>query len=189
IPSPNFAFGPYVNRNDYAGLMELLIPVSASYVACQRARGSVRLLLAFMVLIPFVSVCISGSRGGMLSLGAEILLTSVVLWRLPSSELRRPLLVVTGVALAITGALALWLVTPEVSEKLTEAAHASTLGEPSITARLSAAADSLRMLEKHPWIGTGMGSFEAVFPTYQSLTFYLNWVHDHYDYAEALAAT
>ncbi len=189
IPSPNFAFGPYVNRNHYAGLMELLIPVSAGYVACQRARVSVRLLLAFMVLIPFVSVCISGSRGGMLSLGAEIVLTSVVLWRLPSSELRRPLLVVTGAALATTSALALWLVTPEVSEKLAESAHASTLGEPSITARLSAAADSLRMLEKHPWIGTGMGSFEAVFPSYQSFPSDRIWDHAHNDYAEALAET
>jgi O-antigen ligase len=47
--------------------------------------------------------------------------------------------------------------------------------------------DSLRILRDYPWKGIGLGSFEDVYPRYQSFAADLNVVHAHNDYAEALA--
>jgi O-antigen ligase len=56
-------------------------------------------------------------------------------------------------------------------------------------ARLVVARDSLRLVRAHPWLGTGLGSFEVAFPRYQSSPTDLVWDHAHNDYVEALAET
>ena len=95
--TPHFGgwiYGPYVNHNHYAGLMEMLVPVAAAYAATRRVGLSLRFLLGFLVLIPVVSVFISGSRGGLLSLCCEILIAAAIAWQLVPKGSRRSLLAV-----------------------------------------------------------------------------------------------
>jgi len=47
----------------------------------------------------------------------------------------------------------------------------------------------LRMFRAHPWLGTGLGSYEIVAPRYRRQPSDLLWDHAHNDYAEALAET
>jgi O-antigen ligase len=61
--------------------------------------------------------------------------------------------------------------------------------EISLGDRLTVSADSLRIFRDHPWLGTGLGSFEAVFPEYQSFPSDLRYDHAHDEYAEALTET
>ena len=49
-------FGPYVDRDHYAGLMEMVIPVSASYVLSRPKRDPLKGMLWFAVLVPVVSI-------------------------------------------------------------------------------------------------------------------------------------
>jgi len=190
IPSPNVALGPYVNRNHYAGLMEMQIPVAASYVASEQVSSSLRLLLGFMVLVPVVSLLISGSRGGFLALCGETLIAACILWRRVGPASRRPLVAVAVTAIVLTVAIGLWLVSAETTQRFAETLHIDkNVAEPSIATRLKVSRDSLRIWRDHPWIGTGMGSFEVAFPPYQSFPSDLFWDHAHNDYAEALAET
>src|SRR5438552_1658000 len=188
IPTPHAVFGPYVNRNHYAGLMEMLIPVAAAYAATRRVGLSLRLLLGFLVLIPVVSVFISGSRGGLLSLCCEILIAAGIAWQLVPKGSRRSLLAVAAAGVVITVSLAFWLINTEASQRIVEALNLkSAANEPAAGTRIRVSRDSLRILKEHPWIGTGMGSFEVAFPAYQSFPSDLLWDHAHNDYVEALA--
>jgi O-antigen ligase len=188
VQSPSAPLGPYVNRNDYAGLMEILVPVAGAYVALRRVNFSIRLLLGFMVLIPVVSVFVSGSRGGVLSLCGEALIVGLTVWRAAPRQARRSLLVTAAASVVIVVVVAASLLSAQASQRLAQAVRAGNT-EPSIGARLHVARDSLRILKDHPWIGTGMGSFEVVFPEYQTSASDLLWDHAHDDYAEALAET
>jgi O-antigen ligase len=55
--------------------------------------------------------------------------------------------------------------------------------------RKEAALAGLRMFRAHPWLGTGLGSYEIVAPRYRRTPSDLLWDHAHNDYAEALAET
>ena len=73
VISPGWTFGPYVNHNHYAGLMEMLIPLTVASF-CRRFAGnaSAAVLLGFVALIPIASLLLSGSRGGFISLMVEV---------------------------------------------------------------------------------------------------------------------
>src|SRR5256885_9998875 len=65
-------YGPYVNHNHYAGLIEMLIPVplvfAFSRFGGQRKRWIAASAAAFMA----ATIFLSGSRGGMIAFTAEI---------------------------------------------------------------------------------------------------------------------
>jgi O-antigen ligase len=77
----------------------------------------------------------------------------------------------------------------QIAERLATMADATHSPEVALADRLAPAKDSLRILRDHPWLGAGLGSFETVFPRYQSFPSDLTWDHAHNDYAEAIAET
>ena len=81
LPPGNVVFGPYVSHNHYAGLMEMLIPISAGFVFSLGKTPGLRRLLAVAVVVPVAAFLLSGSRGGMISLTVEAMILAIVLWR------------------------------------------------------------------------------------------------------------
>src|SRR3954467_6905366 len=84
IRTPRFGgwiYGPYVNHNHYAGIMELLVPIpliiSLSRMAPERARTAAGVAAAVMV----GTIFLSGSRGGMLAIFVELAALAFVLFR------------------------------------------------------------------------------------------------------------
>lgn len=184
-----WVFGPYVNHNHYAGLMEMLIPVATGYALSRPKKQPVRALLGFAVLVPTASVLLSGSRGGFIALLAEsLILAAVVLGPAPAHNRR---IQVTTWALGITAAtfLFFWIDPNETSKHLTTVAKLASSPEVTLGERRWVARDALRIFRDHPWLGTGLGSFETAYPRYQSFPSDLEWDHAHNDYAEALAET
>jgi O-antigen ligase len=193
-------FGPYVNHNHYAGLMEMLIPISAAWVISETS-GSLRsprdtsstrrsrdVLLAFLVLVPIASVLLSGSRGGRIALLAEAGILSAILLRRAAGIHRRT---AAGAFLVLAASLlCFFLLDPGgLTERLTSPASLSQASEATLGDRLIVARDSLRIVRDHPWLGTGLGSFEAVYPGYRSFPTDLVWDHAHNDCLEAVADT
>src|SRR5574337_1377742 len=62
IPSHGDVFGPYINHNNYAGLMEMLIPIGMCYALYRSLRNSNQTLLVFGVCGAIASLLLSGSR-------------------------------------------------------------------------------------------------------------------------------
>jgi len=65
-------FGPYVNRNHFAGLMELLIPPGVAILLLEAERRDQLPLITLFTLLPIGALFLSASRGGIMSFVAEM---------------------------------------------------------------------------------------------------------------------
>ncbi|HMD83448.1 MAG TPA: O-antigen ligase family protein [Terriglobia bacterium] len=180
-------FGPYVDRDHYAGLMEMVAPVSAAYVLSRPKRDPLNGMLWFAVLVPVVSLLLTGSRGGFVSgLGEVAILGWILIWRNPLPGRRRRV-AATGLALVAVAAVFFWLVPTYVLTKL------GTIGnyvpEASGGNRPTLWKNSLGIFRDHPLVGAGMGSFVTAYPPHQTEVSDLVTEHAHNDYVEALTET
>ena len=189
VPSPGYTFGPYVNHNHYAGLMEMLIPIAAAYLLSRPREDPQRLILGLSLCVPVASVLLSGSRGGFVSLLVEALIFGWVLWRCHSGAGIRYLEAMLALGITVGALLFFWLAPNKVVSRLAGLADLSRTTEITFRQRAVVAADTLRIFRDHPWVGIGLGSFGTVFPQYRTFPTNLGWAHAHNDYAEALAET
>jgi hypothetical protein len=180
-------FGPYVDRDHYAGLMEMVIPVSAGYVLSRPKGDPQSGMLWFGVLVQIVSLLLTGSRGGFVSVLVEIaILGWIMIWRNPL-PIRRMRVAATGLVLVAGAALFFWLVPTYVLTKL--GTINNYMPEASQGGRLALWRNSLGIFREHPWLGAGMGSFVTVYPPHQTDPSDLVTEHAHNDYVEALTET
>src|SRR5205085_1366742 len=71
-PTPFAAFGPFPNRNHYAGYMEMLAPLPFALIAARAVRRQSWMFYGFAGVLMAISVFVSLSRGGMMSVVAGI---------------------------------------------------------------------------------------------------------------------
>jgi O-antigen ligase len=188
-PTVAWVFGPYVNHNHYGGLMEMLIPLSVGYVLSRPWHAHFRLLLWVAVVLPLVSVWVSGSRGASAALLAEGLLLGIVLiWKGPQDVWRRALPLVVGVVAVSVGIFVWMLGTGRASNRSWSilTTDASSM-EAKFGDRIQVAKTTVRIAESHPVIGVGLGCFESAFPLYATFATNMDWTHVHDDYLEVLA--
>ena len=183
----NSPFGSYVDHDHYAGLMELVIPISASYVLSRPKHDPLNGILWFGVLVPVVSLLLTGSRGGLVSVAVEIAIMGwILIWRSPLPG-RRMKAATMGLALVAVAALFFWLVPTYVATRLGTVSN--YVPESSAGSRPALWRDSLGIFRDHPLVGAGMGSFATVYPPHQSNVSELVTEHAHNDYVEALTET
>jgi hypothetical protein len=65
-------FGPYVNRNHFAAFVELVLPVSLVPLVLGKVRRERWFAVGILALVPLCALLFSASRGGIISLGAEM---------------------------------------------------------------------------------------------------------------------
>jgi len=176
-------FGPYVNHNHYAGLLEILIPIGLAYILS--SRHGARSLLFFAIVIAIASVLLSGSRGGILSLIVEFTIFCALIPRQQRESKRARAAILAGLSFAAAALVTfLWFDPGNVISRLEQTATSPRM---SVADRRLYAADALRMFRDYPLMGIGAGSFEAAYPAYQSFSSDLVVNHVHNDYLEALA--
>jgi len=73
-------FGPFVNRNHYAGLMGMMIPLSLG-LALTRSKKGKGLLFGFFGVVMAVSLFLSLSRGGIISFFCSLTIFALFLLR------------------------------------------------------------------------------------------------------------
>jgi len=187
-------FGPYRNPDHYAGLMEMLVPVGAFYLAERRRFGTDLILPILAATIGVTSLLLSGSRGGLLALFAEMLIAIVIGWGRRSVRVRQsrgrlrfavPALAVPLAALLLFA----WVDTGYVAKRFGAVASPADAWTEWSSFRKSVTLDALRMLRDHPFLGVGLGNFETVYPQYQSFPTDLTVDYVHNDYAQAMAET
>ncbi len=189
VKAEGWSFGPYVNHNHYAGLLDMLIPISAAYVISRPRHHPGRALLVFSVSVTIASQLLSGSRGGMISMLAEFaILVAVVGLRGFVPDWRR-LGVIGPIGILTASLLFFWLDPGGISGRLATVVKLTPSTDVGLMQREAVAQDSLRVLRDHPWIGTGLGSFGTLYAQYQSFPSDFSWDHAHNDYVEALVET
>jgi O-antigen ligase len=205
------AFGPFVNRAHFAGLMVIVLPVALALVVA-RSRGAStssgrrrhrtrtwrdRLrewnsreadgasLIPFLVLVMGGAALVSGSRGGVVALLAALLAMiagSLGLERTWRGRAARLALVTVLVVLA--GA---WIGGDIVSGTVERLADELGRPEESIRARLWA--DALGLWRDAPVLGTGLATFGVAFPPFRTIRAPVIFSHAESDWVQLLTDT
>jgi O-antigen ligase len=175
-------FGPYVNRNHFAGFAELMIPIALVPLVLGKVRRERLFLVALFALVPIVALLLSASRGGIISLAVQmvILFLLLLMRRVRSKHMLVGGMVVLCAVLAVS-----WIGVHQVLGRFT--GYQSL--EVSEGKRAAMRADTWEIFLDHPLIGTGLGTLQMVFPRYDSLYDGKIVNHSHNDYLEALAET
>jgi O-antigen ligase len=179
--SGGWIYGPYVNHNHYAGLMEMLIPIPLIVSLTRLAPPKVRAVAAAAAAVMVGTVFLSGSRGGMLAIFAELVILATLLIKQKRSW--RTALGI-GAFLAVVVGLAVWIGGAELSRRIATVGPGHS--DLSSDIRTYINRDGLRLFLKKPVLGWGLGSFPIVYPEYR--TFYTNFFVNeaHNDYLQLL---
>jgi O-antigen ligase len=175
-------FGPYVNRNHFAGFAELVIPVSLVPLVLGKVRRERWFIVILFAVVPVGALFFSASRGGIISFLVE--LGVIAIWFILRRSAKRHLLSAASVLL-LTFLMVSWL---GVREALNRFSSMQSL-EVTSGKRTSMAEDTWHIFAEHPWIGTGLGTLQDVFPRYETLYDGKIVNHTHNDYLEGLAET
>jgi O-antigen ligase len=175
-------FGPYVNRNHFAGFIELVIPVALVPLALGKVRKERWYVVGIFALVPIGALFLSASRGGIVSFGAELAVLALLM------VLRRTAgrhALAGGLVLLLAFLMVSWLGVRQVLDRFSSL---QTL-EVTVGKRATMRQDTWRIFLDHPWTGTGLGTLQKVFPAYETLYDGRVVNHTHNDYLEELAET
>jgi O-antigen ligase len=193
------ATGTYINRNHYAGLLEMTLPFALAFAAHQFGRlrerhprlfnhlrrlvkrASLQRLFFWLSIaaVLFGGIVCSESRMGIIS----ALLSASLMFALAStSQFEWKIWLTLGLTfLILSFGLATWIGTGPIVDRFEGVAQEYSAGDSS---RLSIWRDSLHLIRQHPWAGTGLGTFPIAFTAVQT-TFLGQFVnHAHNDYLE-----
>jgi O-antigen ligase len=177
-----FPFGPYANRNHFAGFAEMVIPVALVPLVLGKVRRERLFLVALFALVPIVALLLSASRGGIVSFAVQMLILFLLLL---VRKIRSKYVIVGGLVVLCAVMAVSWIGVQQVLQRFSgmQALEVST-GK-----RTAMRQDTWRLFLDHPILGTGLGTFQMVFPPYDSLYDGKIVNHAHNDYLEALAET
>lgn len=175
-------FGPYANRNHFACLMEMTIPLTLVPLAFGRIRRERQLLVGVFAIVQIGALFLSASRGGIVSLSCQLLILAFWLF---SKRVRRSQMLAGGAVLLIALSLVYWLGADRILQRF------SSMQSLEMTAgkRASMRLDTWHIFRDHPFFGTGLGTLPIVFPRYETNYDGKFVNHTHNDYLEALADT
>ncbi len=188
-----YSFGPYYNRDHAANLLLVCLAFSLGVLFSRSPRRPGadglpreswlgRALVAGGVLFLLCGVYACGSRGALLAVplaGGAVALLAASFQKKAKARRARAAAALAGLALVV--ALAFRVVGA--------GADAGALVDPSVTARFFIYVDAGRWLRDAPLFGTGLGSFEAVYPSYQDPSLRGSVKHAHSDWLELALET
>ena len=188
------AFGPFINRHHFAGYMEMTIALPLGLLFTGAVEKQKRVLYAFVAMLMGVALLMTNSRGGLISLGAEILFLAVVGTtarsrhgrRLPRTERARAAMVRAGLAFALIVVLIGGALEFGGSEVFSRFLGTPTAADPT-TGRAHFWSVALEVIKAYPITGSGLGSFGVIYTRYDSHNGLFRLEQAHNDYLQALS--
>jgi O-antigen ligase len=176
-------YGPYVNRNHFAGFVELTVPTGLAMMAFRGVKRDLFPLAVLLTIVPISALILCASRGGIIGFSLEILVL-LLLARSRKAWRGQRATVVAIVALVAVGAVA-WVGIGKAVERFSVTnIHDVTLGR-----RASMFRGAAHIFRDHPIKGSGLGTMIDVFPAYETAYDGKLIDHVHDDYIEGLAET
>jgi len=176
-------FGPFANRNHFAGFAELVLPLALVPLVLGRVRRERWIVVGLFAVLPIAALFLSASRGGIVSFAAQLCLLALLMIRRRATLGKQ--LIAGGVVVLIAVLMVSWL---GVGQILRRFSSLQSL-EASEGKRAAMRKGAWRIFLDHPIVGTGLGTLQIVYPPYETLYDGKIVNHAHNDYLEALAET
>jgi hypothetical protein len=193
------SFGPFVNRNHFAGWMLMALPFALGYFGARVARGmrqvkpgwrnrlvwfssadaSETILIGFAVLLMALALTLTMSRSGMVGLLAALVVSGWFIARRQATGSRRAFVV--GYLIFVALAAAGWTGFDRI------AARFAANGTADIGGRFGIWGDTWRLAGRFPLVGTGLNTYGAATIFYQTVEPTIHFVEAHNDYLQLLA--
>jgi O-antigen ligase len=194
------AFGPFFNRDHFAGYMELFIALPVALIVTRYAQGEMKMVYGIAAMFMGVAAVFTLSRGGMISILAQMIFLAAMSLRhyratTPEDEpgKARMAMAITAVV-SILGAIVIGVIwigaEPVINRIATGDPNSSDLSKAQTfySMRGQIWEDTWRMIRHNPLMGVGLGAYETAYPIYaresgvQGIT-----AEAHNDYLQILA--
>src|SRR5882724_8744685 len=187
------AFGPFINRHHFAGYMELAIALPLGLLFSGAIESYKRPIYAFAAVMMGVALIMTSSRGGIISLSAEILFLVVVAGpgvargeRLPRAQRVRSALLRAGLAFGLIAVLIGGAIAVGGSDAFSRLVGTPNAADPT-TGRAHFWGVTLDVIKAYPIVGSGLGSFSVIYTRYDSRNGFYRLEQAHNDYLQTLA--
>jgi len=187
------AFGPFINRHHFAGYMELAIALPLGLLFSGSIESYKRPIYAFVAMMMGVALIMTNSRGGIISLAAEILFLAVVAGpgllrgeRRPRAQRIRSALLRAGLAFGLIVILIGGTIAVGGSDVFTRLVGTANAADPT-TGRAHFWSVTLDVIKAYPVVGSGLGSFSVIYTVYDSRNGFYRLEQAHNDYLQTLA--
>jgi O-antigen ligase len=192
------ATGTYINPNNYAGLLEMLLPLIFARTLLEferwtaNARGTGRrsalwlredagarfAFFIFSSLLLTAALLFSRSRTGIVAAWAGLLMVGAI-WSVRRRLLSAGLAIILGLAM-LTLAAGAWMGLGPVFARYRTA-------EQDLPSRVAVWKGTAKLIRAHPYWGSGPGSFEDAYTRVQTSDLAARLNHAHNDYLEFAA--
>ena len=203
-PTERTVFGPFVNRNHFAGYMEMLIPLPIALIVTRAIRKDRWMIYGFAAALMSVAVIISASRGGMISVIASLAFIAVAKSQLKKNARKTATALASnnraalmwlkrigGIAAIVVVLVAgvVWLGAEPVLNRIADSIEQAKVSssDDSFLSRGWIWRSTWIMMAENKIFGVGFGAYETVFPTYSSSNLENVVTHSHNDYLQILA--
>jgi O-antigen ligase len=188
------AFGPFINRHHFAGYMELTVAFPLGLLLAGAVDREKRLLYLFAAMLMGIALITTASRGGVISLVAEVLFLVVISgYRSKEREKhsKRPSklnsgLVRAGLAVGLLIILFLGVSFFGGDLSLTRLIDSVNTDDPT-TGRAHFWSVTLNMIKSHPLLGTGLGAFGVIYTGFDTRNGFFRLEQAHNDYLQVLS--
>ena len=188
------AFGPFINRHHFAGYMELTISLPLGLLLAGSIDKEKRLLYLFIAGLMGVALVMTASRGGIISLVAEIVFLVIVtaIWRKPSERRRRTSSrlkgIATRVALAAALIVGLFMGVILLGGEFSLSRFIDTVNtDDPTTGRAHFWSVTLDMIKANPVVGTGLGAYGVIYTRYDTRNGLYRLEQAHNDYLQVFS--
>lgn len=174
-------FGPYVNRNHFAGFVELTAPVGFALLAFRGVRRDLFALTALLTIVPVSALVLCGSRGGIVAFAFEIGVLALLVRSRRAAE--GPKMAAVGLVGLAALALIAWIGVGKAIRRFSNLPSADI----TMTRRLSMTRAASGIVRDHPVLGSGLGTLVVAYPRHENVYDGRIVEHVHDDYMELLA--
>ncbi len=189
------AFGPFINRHHFAGYMELTIALPLGLLFAGAVDKEKRILYGFVAGLMGVALVMTASRGGIISLVAEVIFFAITtaVFRKHSEERHRrtsrlkSVAVRAGLAVGLLITLFFGVLALGGEMSINRLIVDSVNTNDPTTGRAHFWSVTLQIIKAHPLLGTGLGAFGVIYTQFDTRNGLFRLEQAHNDYLQVLS--
>lgn len=176
-------FGSFVNKHNFAAYIEMCAAIPLGLLFAGAVEREKRLLYLTAIALMGIALVMSGSRGGLVALLAELIFLAVVATKTRTTG---QIVLKAGLAIALVAGIVAGTILIGGDSTLTRIAETAQSKDPT-SSRLQIWATTAEVIKQNPVFGAGWGAFGVAYTQFDPLNGRERVEQAHNDYLQILA--